>query len=123
MKITTAYQSTPGLWQAYDADTHDGAVDAKCQPVGYGTTEPAAINNLVEMLVDQAYDRGVEDRYLPGGDFWVLMRHAVEALAGPTAERPEGSREAFEALSEFTRRHEAEIIAAGQRSEQLQRDP
>lgn len=43
-------------WSAIDQDSYDGADDAhpSCQIIGRGPTEIAAINNLVEQLVEQA---------------------------------------------------------------------
>lgn len=47
MKIET-YQPVTGIWCAYDADECDEST-----PLGHGDTERAAINNLVEQLVEQ----------------------------------------------------------------------
>lgn len=63
MNIQTSYQSTPALWQAYDADGYDDATDAKpeSQRVGHGKTEREAINDLVEQIQEDAYAEGQKD--------------------------------------------------------------
>jgi hypothetical protein len=55
MKISTEYWAKPIPirefdWVAVDSDTYDGAPDAHC-PIGYGTTEQAAIDDLMEQLL------------------------------------------------------------------------
>jgi hypothetical protein len=39
-------------WSAWDMDTYDGAEDSHC-PVGSGSTEIEAINDLVEQIVER----------------------------------------------------------------------
>ena len=51
-RIVTAYQGL-GFWQAYDADTYDGAEDAGPQCVGYGKTEREAIEDLMEQIEEE----------------------------------------------------------------------
>lgn len=41
-------------WSAVDADTHDPDPEAAAHIVGRGPTEIAAINNLVEQLLESA---------------------------------------------------------------------
>jgi hypothetical protein len=43
-------------WSAWDLDTYDGAEDSHC-PVGSGSTEIEAINDLVEQIVDRLEER------------------------------------------------------------------
>lgn len=52
MNITTT-QPLQGIWTAVDSDTYDGAEDAgDSNTIGHGATEIAAINHLVEQLLD-----------------------------------------------------------------------
>jgi hypothetical protein len=60
MKITTSINPL-GEWTAHDSDSYDGADDAGEQPVGTGKTEREAIDDLVETMVDNAYDNGLRD--------------------------------------------------------------
>lgn len=53
MNIITAWESTPALWSAIDADSYDGATDSKGHPRGLGKTEREAINELVEELLER----------------------------------------------------------------------
>lgn len=58
MNIVTSYDFPPIPirsmdWSATDQDTYDGADDSNC-PIGRGPTERAAINDLVEQLVERA---------------------------------------------------------------------
>jgi hypothetical protein len=39
-------------WTAWDDDTYDGAPDSHC-PVGNGSSEREAINDLVEQIVEK----------------------------------------------------------------------
>lgn len=41
----------PTLFRAIDEDTYDGAPDSKCNHVGLGLTEEAAIANLEEQIL------------------------------------------------------------------------
>jgi hypothetical protein len=43
-------------WSAWDMDTYDGAPDSHC-PVGSGSTEAEAINDLVEQITDRLEDK------------------------------------------------------------------
>jgi Uncharacterised protein family (UPF0184) len=43
-------------WSAWDLDSYDGAPDSHC-PVGSGSTEIEAINDLVEQIVDRLEER------------------------------------------------------------------
>jgi hypothetical protein len=45
-----------GEFWAFDDDTYDGAPDAHC-PVGVGLTDYAAINDLMEQVVDELEER------------------------------------------------------------------
>ena len=52
MKVATHFWMKPIPlrnfdWCAYDDDTYDGAEDSNC-PIGYGATEQAAIDDLME---------------------------------------------------------------------------
>lgn len=54
MNIKTSYDKPPiptrdADWSAVDADSYEGGA-----PIGRGPTEIAAINDLVEQLVEQA---------------------------------------------------------------------
>lgn len=58
MNIVTTYDPKPIAtpfhdWSAIDQDTYDGAEECNC-PIGRGTTEREAINDLVDQLLDQA---------------------------------------------------------------------
>jgi hypothetical protein len=48
--IRTAWESTPALWSALDANTYDGAPDSTTNVIGYGKTENEAIRNLRDLL-------------------------------------------------------------------------
>lgn len=39
-------------WSAIDDDTYDGADDSHC-PIGHGTTEAEAIEDLLEQIADE----------------------------------------------------------------------
>lgn len=60
MRIETSHDKPPIPttacdWSAVDRDTYDGAPDAgRANTIGYGATEIAAINDLVEKLIDNA---------------------------------------------------------------------
>ena len=43
-------------WSAWDMDTYDGAEDSHC-PVGSGSTEREAVNDLVEQIVDRLEEK------------------------------------------------------------------
>jgi hypothetical protein len=56
MKIVTHYVYPPIPirqfdWSAIDEDTYDGAEDSSC-PIGYGATEQAAIDDLLDNMND-----------------------------------------------------------------------
>lgn len=65
MKIRTSHDYPPvpfrnADWSAIDEDTYDGGEEDNC-PVGRGATEQDAINDLVQQMVDNAYDNGLRD--------------------------------------------------------------
>jgi hypothetical protein len=56
MKIVTEFVYPPIPirqfdWSAIDGDTYDGAEDSRC-PIGYGATEQAAIDDLLDQMND-----------------------------------------------------------------------
>ena len=65
MKIRTSHDYPPIPARDHDwsavTDDYDWAPDAKDCPRGYGATEIEAINDLVEQLVEEAYERGWQD--------------------------------------------------------------
>jgi hypothetical protein len=54
MDIELDWQSTPRIWQAWDAATYDGAPDSGrlAQMIGQGATREAALLDLIEQLDD-----------------------------------------------------------------------
>lgn len=64
MKIVTDYWRKPIPTNAYDwtatLDDYDGTEDAGPQPIGYGATEQAAINDLRDRLPLVRDDRDAE---------------------------------------------------------------
>lgn len=44
-------------WSAVDDETYEGSEESNC-PIGRGATERDAINDLVQQMVDNAYDNG-----------------------------------------------------------------
>ena len=68
MKIETHLLSGWNRWQAYDADTMDGAEDSGPLALmrGEGDTPAEAINDLVEQVIDYHYGDGHRDGYKEG---------------------------------------------------------